>query len=100
MVELTQICVNGAVLIAGSRETPKKWKPFCRLDVLSLISRSKKRRLSLFSSVELLMEMQTLGPRYRKATLSRTPLCDMASHVLSTHHEFKNLVFPQEILHQ
>jgi hypothetical protein len=24
MVELTQICVNGALFIAGSRETPKK----------------------------------------------------------------------------
>ena len=78
----------------------KNWKPFCRSDVLSPISRSKKRGLSLFSSVELLMEMQTLGPRYRKATLRRTPLCDTASYVVSTHHEFKNLVFPQEILNQ
>ena len=70
---------NNALIVASSRKIPIRGrKHSCRLDALFAISKLQKRRPGPFSWDDLVKEMQSLGSPYRKETLRRIALYDMA----------------------
>ncbi len=84
---------NNALIVANSRKIPNNnRKHSCRLDALLAISRLQKRRPGPFSLDELFKEMQSLGSPYRKETLRRIALYDMADRKAGTHVAYKDLV--------
>ena len=84
---------NNALIVAGSRKIPNNdRKHSCRLDALLAISKLQKRRPGPFSLDELFKEMQSLGSPYRKETLRRIALYDMAGRKAGTHSAYKDLV--------
>ncbi len=84
---------NNVLIVAGSRKIPiRSRKSSCRLDALFAISKLQKRRPGPFSLDDLFKEMQSLGSPYRKETLRRIALYDMAGRKAGTHVAYKDLV--------
>ena len=93
MVEPIPTYANNALIVATSRKIPNRGrKHSCRLDALLAISKLQKRRPGPFSLDELFKEMQSLGSPYRKETLRRIALYDMAGRKAGTHSAHKDLV--------
>ncbi len=84
---------GNALIVAGSRKIPNRArKRSCRLDALLAISKLQKRHPGPLSLDELFKEMQSLGSPYRKETLRRIALYDIAGRKAGTHSAHKDLV--------